>query len=284
MKEPGHDPDPFLPLPVEQTCHLFLPLGHPYQRPVFVALGQSRNLIPSILKASSGPGLEIVLEEWATQKEERPAPPPQVSLASVLTDKGDPHLGPEAVDVVFFLDSYHLLFHGETLLAKLREKLSGNGCVYVLDREAQRPLSRHEASHRRRIARETVVQEMTKAGFSLWFCGPPPAADRFLLVFGKTPPADMSPKVDPFVGGPEISGPPGDWLKQNLWRLRGMKTADGRVVPLAAGESGESVEAIPAATPGKEIWRLPKSKLVFSFDKKGETYSLSDFRSTDRQQ
>ena len=204
-KEPGHDPDPFLPIPVEQSRHLFLPLGHPYQRPVFVALGQSRNLIPSILEASSGPGLEIVLEEWATQKEERPALPPQVSLASVLTEKGDPHLGPESVDVVFFLDSYHLLFHGETLLAKLREKLSANGCVYVLDREAKRPLSRHEASHRRRIARETVVQEMTKAGFSLWFCGPQPAADRFLLVFGKTPPADMSPKDDPFVGGPEIS-------------------------------------------------------------------------------
>jgi len=283
VKEPGHDPDPFLPLPVEQSRHLFLPLGHPYQRPVFVALGQSRNLIPSILEASSGSGLEIVLEEWATQKEERPALPPQVSLASVLTEKGDPHLGPESVDVVFFLDSYHLLFHGETLLAKLREKLSANGCVYILDREAKRPLSRHEASHRRRIARETVVQEMTKAGFSLWFSGPQPAADRFLLVFGKTPPANMTPKEDPFVGGPEISEPPGDWLKQNLWRLRGMSTADGKLVSLGTSDREGAIEAIPAAAPGKEAWRLPKSKLVLSFDKKGDRYSLSDFRSTDQQ-
>ena len=153
VKEPGHDPDLFLPLPMEQSRHLFLPLGHPYQRPVFVALGQSRNLIPSILEASSGPGLEIILEEWATQKEERPALPTHVPLASVRTEKGDPHLGPEPVDVVFFVDSYHLLFHAETLLAKLHEKLSANGCVYILDREAKRPLSRHEASHRRRIAR-----------------------------------------------------------------------------------------------------------------------------------
>ena len=284
MKQPGHDPDPFLPLSAEQTIHLLRPIERPYQRPVFVALGQSRDLIPSILKASSGPGLEIVLEEWATQKDERPPMPSQVSLPAVLTDKGDPHLGAEPVDVVFFLDSYHLLFHGETLLAKLREKLSPAGCVYVLDREAKQPVSRREASHRKRIAKETVIQEMSKAGFSLWFCGPQPAPDRFLLVFGKTPPVDMSPKVDPFVGGPEVPCAPGDWLKQNLWRLRGMKTADGRVVPLAVNEHGGAVEAIPAAAPGKETWRLPKSKLVLSFDKKGETYLLSDCRSTDQPQ
>jgi predicted methyltransferase len=282
-KEPGHDPDPFLPLPVEQSRYLFLSLGCPYQRPVFVALGQSRDLIPSILEASSGRGLEIVLEEWATQKEERPALSPQVSLASVLTENGDPRLGPEPVDVVFFLDSYHLLFQGETLLAKLRERVSANGCVYILDREAKRPLSRHEASHRRRIARETVVQEMTKAGFSLWFSGPPPAADRFLLVFGKTPPAKMSPKEDPFVGGPEISGTPGDWLKQNLWRLRGMKTADGKVVPLGTSDREGAIEAIPTDAPAREACRLSKSKLVLAFDKRGDRYVLSDIRSADQQ-
>ncbi len=284
MNEPGHDPDPFLPLSVEQSVHLFRPLGRPYQRPVFVALGQSRNLIPPILKASSGPGLEIVLEEWATQKDERPPLPSGVSLPSVLTNQGDPHLGPEPVDVVFFLDSYHLLFHGDALLSKLREKLSPTGCVYVLDREAKSPQSRREASHRRRIAREAVMQEMAKAGLAFWFSGPQPAADRFLLVFGKTPEAEMPPEVDPWVGGPEIFGPPGDWLKQNLWRLRGLKTADGRMVPWSAAERSGSVEAIPAAAPGKGTWRLPRSRLVLSFDKKGETYSLSDFRFTDQPQ
>ncbi len=284
MKEPGRDPDPFVALSVEESRHLFLPIGCPYQRPVVVVLGDSRKLIPSILKAASGPGLEIVLEEWATQKDERPSLPSQVSLPFVLTDKGDPHLGTEPVDAVLFLDSYHLLFHSETLLAKLRARLSPAGCVYVLDRESKQPLSRREASHRKRIAKATVIQEMTKAGFSLWVCGPQPAADRFLLVFGKTPPADLSSKVDPFVGGPEVPCAPGDWLKQNLWRLRGMKAADGRLVPLAASEPGGSVEAILAATPGKERWRLPKSKLVLSFDKKGETFLLSDFWSTDQQQ
>jgi len=284
VKEPGHDPDSFLPISGEHSQNLFLPIGRPYQRPVFVAMEKSRSLITPILKESSSPGLDIVLEEWATQKAERPLLPAQVSLPSVLTEKGDPHLGPEPIDVVFFLDSYHLLFHGQTLLLKIREKLTSTGYIYVLDRETKKLLSRREASHSKRISKETVIQEMAKVGFSLWFDGPQPAADRFLLVFGKTPPAEISPKVDPFVGGPEVPCAPGDWLKQNLWRLRGMKAADGRVVPLTASEPGESVEAIPAAAPGKETWRLSKSKLVLSFEKKGVTYTLSDFRSTDQQQ
>jgi predicted methyltransferase len=282
VMEPGRDPDPFLPLSVDQGRRL-LPIGQPYQRPVFIALGQSRNLIPSILKASSGPGLDIVLEEWATQREERPAPPPHVSMPSVLTDKGDPHLGVEPVDAVFFLDSYHLLFRSEILLAKLREKLAANGFVYVLDREARQSLPHREASHSRRIARETVIQEMIKAGFSLWFSGPQPAADRFLIVFGKAPLASISSKDDPFVGGPEISGPPGDWLKQNLWRLRGMKTKDGKLVALGASDRAGVIETIRTDAPGKEAWQLPKSKLVLSFDKRGDRYLLSDFRSTDQQ-
>ena len=116
-----------------------------------IALGQARELIPPILQRSSGAGLEIVLEEWATQKDERPPLPAGVSLPSVLTDLGDPHLGPEPIDAVFFLDTYHLLFHSKTLLAKLHERLTPDGCVYVLDRAAKEPLSRRDASHRRQI-------------------------------------------------------------------------------------------------------------------------------------
>jgi len=186
LQEPGCDPDRFLSLPVEEAARLFLPLARPYERPVFVALGEARKLMPHILQNSSGQGLEIVLEEWATQKEERPPLPADVSLPSVLTSGGDPGLGPEPIDAVFFLDTYHLLFHGKTLLGKLHEKLSPAGCVYVLDREAREPLSRREASHRRMIQPETVEREMTEAGFFLWSRGPRPAPDRFLLIFGKT--------------------------------------------------------------------------------------------------
>jgi hypothetical protein len=73
----------------------------------------------------------------------------------------------EPIDAVFFLDSYDLLFHGRTLLAKLHEKLSPTGCIYVLDRKAREPLSRWEASHRRRIQPKSVGREMAEAGFFL---------------------------------------------------------------------------------------------------------------------
>ena len=106
---------------------------------MIIALGQARELIPPILQRSGGAGVEIVLEEWATQKDERPPLPDGVSLPAVLTDLGDPHLGPEAVDAVFFLDTYHLLFHGSTLLAALHERLTPDGRVYILDRTAAAP-------------------------------------------------------------------------------------------------------------------------------------------------
>ena len=183
--EPGGDPDPFLPLAVSEVSEMLLPPGKSFQRPVLIALGQARELIPPTLQRSSGAGLEIVLEEWATQKDERPPLPAGVSLPSVLTDLGDPHLGPEPIDAVFFLDTYHLLFHSKTLLAKLHERLTPDGCVYVLDRAASEPLSRRDASHRRQIDPQTVKQELTAAGFVLQSEGQRPAADRFLLVFGK---------------------------------------------------------------------------------------------------
>ena len=185
-KQPNGDPDRFLPLPEPSSTAAFLPAaGKRYQRPVFIALGPVRRLIKPILEHSAGPGLDIILEEWATQKDERPPLPADLSLPAVLTEKGDPHLGPEPIDAVFFLDSYHLLFHGKTLLAKLRDKLTPDGRVFILDRKAPAPLSRREASHQRRITPTTVKQEMTDAGFRLESEGPQLADDRFLLVFNK---------------------------------------------------------------------------------------------------
>lgn len=187
LRRPGTDPDRFRSLSVEDCCHLFLPSTGCYQNPVFVALGEARQLMVPILERSSGEGLDIVLEEWATQKEERPPLPPGVLMPSVLTQNGDPNLPDESIDVVFFLDSYHLLFHSKNLLAKIHQKLAPTGRVYVLDRKADTPLSRREASHQKKIPPKTVEREMTEAGFSLWFRGPRLARDRFLLVFGKKP-------------------------------------------------------------------------------------------------
>lgn len=282
LDSPGRDPDPFLSIPVEKCYHLFQPIVCPYQKPVFIALGQSRQLMVPILKSTSGEGLEIVLEEWATQKDERPPLPPDVSIPSVLTEKGDPNLGDESIDVVFFLDSYHLLFHGKTLLSKLYEKLSPTGCVYILDRRAEKPLIRREASHRRKIEPNAVRKEMAKAGFFPWFRGPRPARDRFLLVFGKTRPNKVSPEDDPFVGGPAIPQPPGQWLKSNYWRLRGLKTTDGRMVSLRAQGRKSSVERVSSASSEKEIWKIPKEKLTLYFEEKDGKYLLVDYSFSDK--
>ncbi len=282
LENPGNDPDTFLSIPVEKCSHLFLPLARPYKHPVIVALGQAREVMVPILENSSVEGLEIVLEEWATQKEERPPLPSGVSLPSVLTENGDPNLLTESVDAVFFLDSYHLLFHGKTLLTKIYEKLSPTGCVYVLDRKAQKPLSRREASHHRKIQPKTVKQEMTEAGFFLWFRGPRPARDRFLLVFGKNQPEKILPEEDPFVGGPVIPEAPGRWLKRNYWRLRGLKTADGRFVLFMAPGNKGAVEKVPSDSPNKNMWKISKEKLMLYFEKKDEKYLLTDYRYLDR--
>jgi len=192
--EPGRDPDAFLPLALRTCVRNLVPAGSTYERPVFIALGEGRRLIPPLVRRSRHPGLDVVLEEWATQKEERPPLPAGLTLPSTLTQNGDPNLGPEPIDVVFFLDSYHLPFHGKTLLSKLHERLSPTGRVYVLDRHSDEPLSRRQASHHRKIQPQTVEREMAEAGFHLWSRGPQCAPDRFLLVFGKTPAAD---KEDP---------------------------------------------------------------------------------------
>lgn len=275
---PGRDPDPFRPLRGQETSRILLPVGRPYQGPVFIALGESREWIAPVLKSSSGKGIEIVLEEWATQRDERPPMPDGVTLPAVLTNNGDPQLDPGPIDVVFFLDSYHLLFHGKTLLAKLHERLPPHGCIYVMDREAKTPLSRREASHRRQIAPAMVKQEMAEAGFVPWFEGPSPAPDRFLLVFGKTAAWDLTPENDPFFGGPDIPRSPAEWLGDNAWRLRGLRTADGKTVALKQPGKLGSLEKRAATEPGTETWAAPDAGLLISFQKKGQTYRLTECR------
>jgi predicted methyltransferase len=185
LAAPDRDPDALSAIPAETAQALLPAPNETCKRIAFVALGEGRALVAPILNATSCEAVDIVLEEWATQKDERPPLPEGVEIPSVLTEKGDPGLGPEPLDAVYFLDTYHLLFHGETLLAKLRERLRDSGRVYVLDRRATEPIPHREASHRRRIAPDTVTQEMVKAGFALVRTELPPSEDRFLMIFRK---------------------------------------------------------------------------------------------------
>ncbi len=186
LDAPDRDPDPASPLPPAVAEQLLPAPDTTPRRVALVALGEGRKLIGPMLEAMPCDAVDIVLEEWATQKDERPWLPAGMSLSSVLTEKGDPKLSGEPLDAVYFLDSYHLLFHGPQLLAKLREQLAPSGCVFVLDRQAPKPIPRREASHRRMIAAETVKEEMNQAGFQLLRELPRPAEDRFLMVFGKS--------------------------------------------------------------------------------------------------
>ena len=183
--EPGADPDAPLSLNLKETQTRILSVQSKFERPVFVALGQARELIGPIMKHATGPGVEVVLEEWATQKDERPKPPASASLPVVLTEKGKIPEDSETTDAVFFLDTYHLLFHAETLLAAIHDRLAPSGHVFVLDRTAEAGLSRREASHQRKIPVETVKQEMAAAGFRFVSQEPAPAKDRMFLVFRK---------------------------------------------------------------------------------------------------
>lgn len=184
LRSPGQDPDPLPPIPASAIDHLLPTLGQAHERIALVALGEGRKLIAPILKSSGAQAVDIVLEEWATRKDERPPLPPGVTLPSVLTEEGDPSLGPEPLDAAYFLDSYHLLFHGPALLRHLHRRLTPSGRVYILDRQAPNAMPRREASHRRMIAVETAKKEMAAAGFTLLREGPS-IPQRFLLVFAK---------------------------------------------------------------------------------------------------
>jgi hypothetical protein len=124
---------------------------------------------------------------------------------------------------------------------------------------------------------------MAEVGFFLWFRAPRPARDRFLLVFGKTRPKNVLPENDPFVGGPVILESPVKWLEKNHWRLRGLKTVDGRFILFKQPGRKGTMEKIPSGSPGKEFWKIPRENLVLHFDKKAEEYLLTDYQYLDGQ-
>jgi len=280
----GQDPDAFLPLSARECSQYVLPIRGAYQHPVFIALGEGRKLIPPILRHSRNQALDVILEEWATQKDERAPLPPGLSLPSTLTESGDPDLDSEPIDVAFFFDSYHLLFHGKTLLAKLRERLSPTGCIYVLDRRSDKPLSRRDASHRRMIEPETVKQEMADAGFHFWFRGPQCAPDRFLLVFGKQPADRIEPDDDPFIGGPTIHQEPGRWLRANTWRLRGMKTAGGDTVFFDTRSPKAEDDIVRRRSSSESpVWEIRGQGITLCFEKDETAYILRECKTGERQ-
>ena len=192
MAEPGRDPDPMPPI-AQCTLEELLPSAAPdSQKVAFIALGAGRKLIAPILKSAASSGVDIVLDEWATTKQERPMVPDGVAMTALMTNQGDLNLEAEQLAAVYFLDSYHLLFHGPKLLAELKQRLQPAGRVYILDRRAPQVIPHRLASHRRMIAVETVKREMDQAGFQFRSEGASTGPERFLLVFEK---AEVAPSA-----------------------------------------------------------------------------------------
>ena len=172
IEESGRDPDPMPPIDTAMREALLdvdlSGLSEQVDSKIaFVALGEGRELIKPIAEKYSMEAVDVVLEEWATQKDERPESPVDVKMTSVLTEKGEPELEGQSLAAVYFLDTYHLLFHGDVLLPALRERLTDGGRVFILDRKSDKVLSHREASHRRMIAPNTVEEEMSNYGFEL---------------------------------------------------------------------------------------------------------------------
>ena len=183
----GRDPDPMPPINLamrEALLDVDLPAlsEQTDSKIAFVALGEGRELIRPIAEKHAREAIDVVLEEWATQKDERPPSPVDVQLTSVLTEKGEPGLEGQSLAAVYFFDTYHLLFHGDVLLPALRERLVDGGRVFILDRKSDRVLPHREASHRRMIAPNTVEEEMSQYGFELESSSTP-SSPRFLQVY-----------------------------------------------------------------------------------------------------
>ena len=81
-----------------------------------------------------------------------------------------------------------------------------------------------------------------------------------------------------FFGGPQIGRSPGEWLRANAWRLRGLKTADGEYFPLPKPTTQPSAERTATQDPDLETWEVPASKRWLTFKKTERGYLLIDCR------
>jgi ubiquinone/menaquinone biosynthesis C-methylase UbiE len=87
------------------------------------------------------------------------------NVVPVLASAGDPRLPVGLLDVVLIVDTYHHVDDRITYFRSLRRALSPSGRVAIVDWH-KRPLPvGPEMEHK--LARETVVEEMTEAGYRL---------------------------------------------------------------------------------------------------------------------
>jgi ubiquinone/menaquinone biosynthesis C-methylase UbiE len=184
-KKPGGDPD----LPSElkgKSVVSALPNlpGNPPQI-LFVGLDRGRSVLPALLQHKSRPRImDAVLEEWTTVKAELPLDVQSNQGEVIRTAKGDlPQLANNVLNAAVFADGYSRLWDPAPLLQRVRQSLSADGYVAILDRKGPENEPRRLAGHHRRIAPSLVRTEMEQAGFVLAKELKAPAKDRFFLLF-----------------------------------------------------------------------------------------------------
>ncbi len=100
-----------------------------------------------------------------------------------------------------------------------------------------------------------------------------------LLVFGKMPATSIEPDNDPLIGDPEVRQRPGRWLRNNYWRLRGVRTTGGNCVPFKVQSPRTPQDIIPSRSSKTQIWEITGEGLTLRFEKRGTKYALSDCQS-----
>ncbi|HYC55626.1 MAG TPA: methyltransferase domain-containing protein [Candidatus Binatia bacterium] len=88
------------------------------------------------------------------------------NVVPVLGSSDNPRLPRAAVDVVLFVDAYHHVDERRAYLPILKRSLRPDGRVAIIEWKAgSQPVGPKEEDHK--LARETVIAEMTGAGFTL---------------------------------------------------------------------------------------------------------------------
>jgi ubiquinone/menaquinone biosynthesis C-methylase UbiE len=87
------------------------------------------------------------------------------NIHMILAGRENPNL-PEKIDLIFLRNVFHHISNRVEYFAKLKEFLKPDGNIAIVERNKGGRFSFHRIFERR-VTRETVIEEMTKAGYTV---------------------------------------------------------------------------------------------------------------------
>ncbi len=106
------------------------------------------------------------------------------NVEGIVNSDRDVSLPPASIDLAFVVDTYHHFEYPATMLASIRESLRPGGRLIVIDFRRHPSFSSRWVMGHVRAGRETVVDEITRAGFRL-LDDKPLLRTNYYLVFSK---------------------------------------------------------------------------------------------------